>query len=190
MVIKYVIVYAFTVDSKVRSVPLIKKNKPEYLKGVLNLVGGKIESSESPVEAGIRELLEETGLDEVQVYDPMCYYPAETMGIIQGKNEIIYCVKVPVSGRQDLKPQEGETEEVQWYQMPDLLSHALLMPNLRLVIPLMENKVKGWIIEADEKSNWRTEKNHRLKLTFNSMPNHPVDVSVRGMGFSKYEEEE
>jgi hypothetical protein len=26
----YVIVYAFTVDSKTRTIPLVKKNKPEF----------------------------------------------------------------------------------------------------------------------------------------------------------------
>lgn len=186
----YVIVHAFTVDSKIRSIPLIKKNKPEFLKGALNLVGGKIEDGETPLQAGVRELIEETGLEEIQIYDPMCYYPAECVGMIRGEMGNIYCIKVPVCSKQPLKPREEETEEVNWYPLPNLLSHRLLMPNLRLIIPLMENKAKNWILSDDHSTNWRTDKEHKLTLTFKSMPEHPVDVWVKGMGYFEREEEE
>lgn len=42
-------------------VVLIRKNKPEWQKGLLNGVGGKIESGESPLDAMRREWKEETG---------------------------------------------------------------------------------------------------------------------------------
>jgi 8-oxo-dGTP pyrophosphatase MutT (NUDIX family) len=186
----YVLVYAFTVDSKLRYVPLVKKNKPEFLKGVLNLVGGKIEEGETPVQAGIRELLEETGLEEIQVYDPMCYYPAERMGIIQGKLGTVYCIKVPVCYRQELKPGEEETEEVKWYPITEIFSNKLLMPNLRLIIPLMENKAKNWVITDSNDTCWRNDKEHKLTLSFRNIPDHPVDVWVKAMGYFEKEEEE
>lgn len=57
--IKYVLGFAYTPDNKVL---LIKKNKPEWQKGKLNGIGGKIELNETPLEAMNRETLEESGL--------------------------------------------------------------------------------------------------------------------------------
>lgn len=42
-------------------VVLVKKERPEWQKGFLNGVGGKLEKNESPLEAMIREFFEETG---------------------------------------------------------------------------------------------------------------------------------
>ena len=44
------------------SVVMIRKTKPEWQKGRLNGVGGKIEPDETPEEAMCREFAEETGL--------------------------------------------------------------------------------------------------------------------------------
>jgi 8-oxo-dGTP diphosphatase len=57
---KYVIGFAFSKDLK--QVVLIRKNRPEYLAGKLNGVGGKIEKDEAPVDAMTREFMEETGV--------------------------------------------------------------------------------------------------------------------------------
>ena len=45
---------------------LIRKNRPEFQKGRLNIIGGHIESGEYPKDAVIREVFEESGL----VVDP------------------------------------------------------------------------------------------------------------------------
>lgn len=42
-------------------VVLIRKNKPDWQRGLLNGVGGKIEPGESPEQAMVREFEEETG---------------------------------------------------------------------------------------------------------------------------------
>ncbi len=65
---EYVLTFAF--DKRLESVWLIEKQKPEWQKGCLNGIGGKIEEGESPMEAAIRELKEESGL-EVDVLIPV-----------------------------------------------------------------------------------------------------------------------
>ncbi len=56
----YVLGFAFNQDKDY--VVLIHKNKPDWQKGCLNGVGGKIEDGETPIAAMVREFEEETGL--------------------------------------------------------------------------------------------------------------------------------
>lgn len=186
--IEYVVVYPWVVDiAKTQRLPLVLKKRPEHLEGMLNLPGGKINEGESIVDAAVRELLEETGLEQVQDYDPMCYCPAEHLGTIQGTKSLIHCVRVPIVSRQELKPGATEDEEVKWYSMPDLLRLPSLMPNLRLVIPLMDCSAKDWIIR-DLDSNWRQSSYHKVTLVF--AEKEPMVVQVRSCKFYELEEEE
>ena len=57
----YVAGFMFSEDRS--AVALIKKNKPEWQKGLYNGIGGKIEKREAPLSAMIREFKEETGVD-------------------------------------------------------------------------------------------------------------------------------
>lgn len=53
-------------------VALIKKEKPEWMKGRWNAVGGHIEDGESPMNAMRREFREETGVD-FQPWEQVCH---------------------------------------------------------------------------------------------------------------------
>jgi 8-oxo-dGTP pyrophosphatase MutT (NUDIX family) len=55
------------------SVLLIRKAKPEWQKGLLNGIGGKLESPESVMDCTIREFREETGLWELS-FQPKIYH--------------------------------------------------------------------------------------------------------------------
>lgn len=53
-------VAGFCFDKILQNVLLIFKNKPEWQKGKLNAIGGKIEENETPLQAMQREFKEET----------------------------------------------------------------------------------------------------------------------------------
>lgn len=57
----YVDGFLFSLDKQ--KVVLIRKNHPDWMKGKLNAVGGKIEPGEEPRMAMIREFKEETGVE-------------------------------------------------------------------------------------------------------------------------------
>lgn len=62
---KYVLGFLF--DEPKSSVVLIRKNKPEWQRGLLNGVGGKVEGDEPNWYAMYREFKEETGVDDVKL---------------------------------------------------------------------------------------------------------------------------
>ena len=56
-------VAGFLFDSALAEVALIRKNKPAWQSGLLNGIGGKIETGETALDAMLREFNEETGAD-------------------------------------------------------------------------------------------------------------------------------
>lgn len=120
---------------------LVSRNKQPW-KGFLNLPGGKIEGSESVEDAAKRELFEETGLKSL-------YFPIKTMGkvvdVLEEPNSIIYCVRVYVD--RDAKIFTNETQKVGWYKWQEIRDSRLLVPNLKVIIPLMWNEVVDWTIK-------------------------------------------
>jgi 8-oxo-dGTP pyrophosphatase MutT (NUDIX family) len=145
---EYVITYC---EARSENILLILKDRPPKLAGRLNLPGGKVESTDAdPEHAAMRELKEETGLDATH---------AEQVGRIfvkhdaVGDNAVIYCVETIVDIWQERSPRKEETEPVQWYHWRKVLTDPRLMPNLRLIIPLVHAGVSGWVID-DFASTW------------------------------------
>ena len=138
--IEYVVVNARQKLSD--KVLLVLKNRPIYMAGRLNLVGGKLESGETPEEAAIRELKEESGLDG---FNPV------VCGKIIWKECLIYCLNCEVRDTL-INPRPCETEEVDWYQIKEIFNDSRLMPNLKIIIPLLTLDCQGWVI-SDKKTS-------------------------------------
>lgn len=92
-------VVGFIFDSESDKLLLIRKNRPDWQKGLLNGIGGKIEDGESPLEAMQRECREECGL-RVSNWNELCIITDEesfrvyffsavtqTKGVFQGTDE-------------------------------------------------------------------------------------------------------
>lgn len=77
-------VLGFLFNKTATVVVLIEKQKPEWQKGFLNGVGGKIEEGETPMQAMIREFKEETGVETTEVvWKPFAK--------LQGDDWEVYC---------------------------------------------------------------------------------------------------
>ena len=195
--INYCVAYAKRISEGVERILLVKKDRPEYMKGRYNLVGGKIEKGENTIEAAERELKEEAGIESVQEGD-LVYCPTECVGRIETPRSRIYVCVVYVNGRPgtsedpEIKPRKGETEEVFWKDWTIAKDDGRLMPNLRLVVPLILNRVQGWVIhDMDEHSKY--QKTHELKLDLSTNEGDTVSAHMLlpGYGYkSGYEEEE
>jgi len=137
---EYVIVHARHPDGKLL---LVLKDRPAWQKGRLNLVGGKVEPGETCLHAAMREFHEETGMMGNPLIPNLC-------GAIKGVDCVVYCFSINVYEK-TINPRKGETEKVDWYSL-DVFNDPRLMPNLRLVIPLLQMGVTNWIITDDKPS--------------------------------------
>lgn len=90
---KYVLGFAFDSESDPKYLVLIEKQKPNWQKGKLNGVGGKVELDDiSDKSAMVREFQEETGLDTELLgwkHFATMKFPDDVMG----GSAVVYCYK-------------------------------------------------------------------------------------------------
>lgn len=107
-------------------VVLIRKNKPAWQKGLLNGVGGKIESNETPIQAMAREWSEETGAisPEWKHFVTMDFSGAT-----------VYVFKCLLEGW--LAVNSVTTEAVYIFRVSNVLNDTpRVIPNLKWLIPM------------------------------------------------------
>lgn len=140
-----------------KEVLLIRKSKPAWQKGKLNLVGGKIEPGERVEQAAKRELEEESALVGSNF---------KVRGAVQGIENrdpkyiqqpwIVWFITCDIDA--DILTQQTE-EFVFWWPFRETLKLENLLPNLKLIIPLLETKAPDWTIR---------ETSDGLQVSFNS----------------------
>lgn len=126
---RYVITFMFTED--LSGVWMIEKNKPEWQKGCVNGIGGKIETGEMPTNAAIRELKEEGGV-EFNEYDVLY------VGLIEGDE---FQVEV-YTGVTDQKLKTVESEGIKLIPKDDVRLHKHI-DNIPLLIEACLLKIKN-----------------------------------------------
>lgn len=121
----FVLGFAFDIDGQVA---LIRKTKPEWQKGKLNGIGGKVEERELPEEAMEREFFEETGV----------MLPAigwRMFATMYSGDHIIHCFTAIVLER-GIALTSGEEGDVHWYHARSPGGRPDELPNLTWLIPM------------------------------------------------------
>lgn len=181
---RYVIVHPVSIhDRDEGNILLVRKEKPDWQKGFLNLVGGSVEPNELPEHAAVRELFEESGLkpfpenwqdDKITVVE---------MGRIIGDEETVHCFRIFVSDTK-LNPRPGEIELVKWFTWNQVKEDSRLLPSLRVVMPLMICGVYDWQVTVVETFMNKTANTVYLTLPSNKhrrFKNHPsVTAALKG----------
>lgn len=129
---QYALGFAFSRDKE--SVVLIEKTKPDWQKGRLNGVGGKVEDGETPLDAMYREFEEETGVaiprpceDEDQVWNRWEHYTKLTF-----KEADVFVFRVFTNAVYQVKTTTEEKVDV--YRVATI--DDSIIPNLRYLIPM------------------------------------------------------
>lgn len=135
----YVLVQCERASTDGLQVLLVLKDKPLWQRNRLNLIGGKIEPNEEPIDCAVRELKEETGLDAGSI---------SYQGKMLAEDGIeIHCFFASLDDpHAEINPRDGETEQVAWYTLSDVILDKRLIPNLRVIIPLIHADSPKWII--------------------------------------------
>lgn len=126
---RFVCGFAFfvgAVNVRQPSVLLIRKLKPDWQKGKLNGIGGKVEEHEQFRDAMIREGIEEANLRDV------VWYPVTTLSYPEADVSFFGTILVP--GYPHVK--QMEAEEIDFYPVNNLPWREDLIPNLRFLIPM------------------------------------------------------
>ena len=127
--VKYVL--GFVLDNKMERIALIFKNRPDFLAGKWNALGGKVEEGETEKEAVKREVEEESGL----VIEEKDWQP---VGVIQDnkdkevdefKVDIFYALTNDISKAKTLTD-----EEVEVFYISDVLKKDNLTDHLPQII--------------------------------------------------------
>lgn len=136
---KYVVGFLFNYG--IYEVVLIRKNRPDWQKGKLNGVGGKIEEGELPIDSMRREFLEEAG---VYIFDwiPFC--------VLSGDNYEVhfFCASDSLNGVTSMLDEKVGIYQV--YTTHDdyggdagVIGTNEIIPNLNWLIPMAINRLDG-----------------------------------------------
>jgi 8-oxo-dGTP diphosphatase len=123
----YVLGFIFTPDFS--KVLLIHKNRPEYQKGKLNGLGGKIEQGETEIQAMVREIREESGLQILEK-------EWKRIGEMNGKDWNVTVFACHYTGK-PTDALDATDETVEWIEVQNLPKNV--MENLPWLIPLSIN---------------------------------------------------
>lgn len=131
-------VVGFIFNTTLTRVALVTKTHPEWQKGRINGVGGKIEDGETPEAAMVREAHEEAGIETV-VSD---WWEVVTM---QRPNVEVYFFACTVADEGMIRSMTEE--QVAWYDVQTLPTNVI--NNLRWMIPLaIDRRSDGTVAEV------------------------------------------
>jgi 8-oxo-dGTP pyrophosphatase MutT (NUDIX family) len=115
---------------------MIRKNRPGWQAGKLNLPGGHIEAGEAPFEAAHRELEEETSLTTGNL---------RSSGVVYAGEHVIHVFETDrVDGEPTTKT--NELVEVIPYRYLNYEADQLADQNIRIIHGFVTNRIAGWAL--------------------------------------------
>ena len=120
-------VAGFLIDRENCRIAMVRKNRPDWMAGKLNAIGGKIEPFELPLDAMVREFGEETGYwttrDQWHLF-----------ALLDGGWGMVYFYRAEAALEPDVL-QTMEDEQIEIFGWDDIPWDSC-MPNLSWLIPL------------------------------------------------------
>lgn len=110
---------------------LVEKRKPEWMKGMWNGIGGKIEEGEKSIEAMIRETIEETTYNFTFTHTITFICPGGTVFVFKA-----FCT----NANDQISYEQAENEELRIWPLYNL--PVTMMANLKWIIPLSLSSVQ------------------------------------------------
>src|SRR5947209_274471 len=128
---KYCLGFVFTPD--LEKVLLMHRLRPEWQAGKINGLGGKFEENEDGLNAMVREIREECGLEsKKEDWSPV--------GILEGETWIMDVFGYIFSG-DIVEIKSLEDQQVEWFEVHNLPMNVI--SNLQWLIPLTIDKMKN-----------------------------------------------
>lgn len=104
-------VMGFLFDDNKEVVALIEKQKPDWMRGLWNGIGGKVEGSETAERAMRREFREEAGVD-INNWKLFCTITGHNGGGDQTEDWFIHCFKAQSDGVFGVRTVESEIVKI------------------------------------------------------------------------------
>lgn len=121
-------------DTTLNLVVLIRKETPEFQRGFYNMIGGKLEAGETPIQAMIREFKEEANLTIID-WKPFCVFNSEEC-------EISYFYST-INAEKFVDIKSLTAEQVVIWSISKGQHTLPLMANLDWAIPMSLNFARG-----------------------------------------------
>ncbi|MFW9922409.1 MAG: NUDIX hydrolase [Candidatus Thorarchaeota archaeon] len=86
---KFIFCVAATIENPQGEILLVKRSPGNFPEKIWDVVGGKVESLENPFDALLREIKEETGIDEIKIIkaiNDFYWFTSESSSYIIGMN--------------------------------------------------------------------------------------------------------
>ncbi len=143
---RFVLVFAHSklYDDSPRHALLVKKKPNSRHGGLLNLPGGKIEYRESPRDAAIRELKEETNIEATWPQLVGAILPGPMDEMLKADPFIVYIYRVMSAPGADIK--FPEDQPASWHFIKNSTGNQYV-PGLAVILPLIAANQIGFIVE-------------------------------------------